>query len=199
MVSAKMSQDSREGVDCNIMRKSAQKTRQHLLAAAETIVSRDGVNYLTLDAVAKEAGVSKGGVLYHFSGKKALIEGMLERLFKAYEEMMESLYAAETEGPGRWLRAYIRSALEPIDPDPDLTSGLIAALASERELLAWAEPEWMKWEEMILNDGLPAHRAMLIKLAADGYWFGGIFSGQVLQEQDQRKQVLEELLKMTRI
>ena len=38
-----------------------------------------GVAKLTLEAVAKEAGVSKGGLLYHFSNKEALIEGMIVR------------------------------------------------------------------------------------------------------------------------
>ena len=53
-------------------------TRQKILAAASQIVQCKGVAKLTLEAVAKEAGVSKGGLLYHFSNK-ALIEGMIVR------------------------------------------------------------------------------------------------------------------------
>ena len=43
-----------------------------------------GVAKLTLEAVAKE-GVSKGGLLYHFSNKEALIEGMIVRGVEDYE------------------------------------------------------------------------------------------------------------------
>ena len=41
-------------------------TRKRLLDAAAAVVRRDGAGALTLDAVAAEAGVSKGGLLYHF-------------------------------------------------------------------------------------------------------------------------------------
>ena len=41
--------------------------RERLLDAAEQIVARHGVGNLTLDAVAHEAGVSKGGAALSFS------------------------------------------------------------------------------------------------------------------------------------
>ena len=45
---------------------AATDTRRRLLDAATAVVRRDGARALTLDAVAAEAGVSKGGLLYHF-------------------------------------------------------------------------------------------------------------------------------------
>ena len=65
--------------------------RRALMAAAEPphascstrrspSIRRDGAAALTLDAVAAEAGVSKGGVLYHFGSKRALIDGLLDAL-----------------------------------------------------------------------------------------------------------------------
>ena len=53
--------------------------------ATSQIVQCKGVAKLTLEAVAKEAGVSKGGLLYHFSNKEALIEGMIVRGVEDYE------------------------------------------------------------------------------------------------------------------
>src|SRR5215216_5514144 len=53
--------------------------RAELLDAAIAVIRRDGAQRLTLDAVAAEAGVSKGGVLYHFGSKRALIDGLLDR------------------------------------------------------------------------------------------------------------------------
>ena len=60
-------------------------TRQKILTAASQIVQCKGVAKLTLEAVAKEAGLSKGGLLYHFSNKEALIEGMIVRGVEDYE------------------------------------------------------------------------------------------------------------------
>ena len=53
--------------------------RDQLLDAAERVVRRDGVARLTLDAVAAEAGTSKGGLLYHFASRDALITAMVGR------------------------------------------------------------------------------------------------------------------------
>jgi AcrR family transcriptional regulator len=44
-------------------------TRSQILDAAEAVVMCQGVRNLTLDAVAAHAGISKGGLLYHFRSK----------------------------------------------------------------------------------------------------------------------------------
>ena len=64
-------------------------TRERLLEAAEWLTLRDGVAKMTLDAVSREAGVSKGGLLYHFPTKDALIGGMIERFIERFEGDIE--------------------------------------------------------------------------------------------------------------
>lgn len=177
------------------MRKSGTETRKQVLDAAETIVRRDGVARLTLDAVVKEAGISKGGILYHFSGKQALIQGMLERLFREVQAELDALLAKEPEGPGRWVRAYIRSAFQTTHPDQDLTSALVAALANDPELLAPLEQEFTRWEEQGLKDGLEPDLAMALMLAADGFWLGRLFNTRPM-EPALREQVCRRLLKL---
>ena len=53
--------------------KARSATREKLLQSASQVVVEKGVDALTLAAVAKQAGVSKGGLLYHFPNKNALI------------------------------------------------------------------------------------------------------------------------------
>ena len=48
--------------------------RAFILEAAAGIVEASGAAHLTIDAVAAAASVSKGGVLYHFPSKQALLE-----------------------------------------------------------------------------------------------------------------------------
>ena len=55
-------------------------TRDRLLDAFEHLLIEGGERSATLDAVAAAAAVSKGGLLYHFGSKEALIEGQLARL-----------------------------------------------------------------------------------------------------------------------
>ena len=54
------------------------------------MIRRDGAQKLTLDAVAAESGVSKGGVLYHFATKRALVDGLLERWLDDFDRRLEA-------------------------------------------------------------------------------------------------------------
>lgn len=54
--------------------------RDNILRAYEEILIAGGERAATLDAVAANAGVSKGGLLYHFRSKEALANGLFERL-----------------------------------------------------------------------------------------------------------------------
>ena len=49
-----------------------------IIDAAEVVVAEVGAAHMTLDAVAGKAGISKGGLLYHFPTKEALLEAMIK-------------------------------------------------------------------------------------------------------------------------
>src|SRR5205085_529152 len=73
-------------------------TRDRLLDAFETLLVTAGSRSATLDAVASAADVSKGGLLYHFPSKDALVEGMLDRLRTRGAEDAERMSTAK-QGP----------------------------------------------------------------------------------------------------
>lgn len=52
---------------------------EKVLDATESLVARQGIGGLTMDGVAAEAGVSKGGVLHHFRSKDALVDALVTR------------------------------------------------------------------------------------------------------------------------
>lgn len=56
----------------------AAKTRKKLLDAARSLMVREGVGRLSMDKVAKEAGISKGALLYHFNTRKSLFCALVE-------------------------------------------------------------------------------------------------------------------------
>lgn len=70
---------------------NAQKTHGGILDAFETVLIDHGERAATLDAVAAAAGVSKGGLLYHFASKDALVAGLAERLDVLGRADVESL------------------------------------------------------------------------------------------------------------
>jgi len=62
---------------------------RELLAAAETVLAREGPSGLTVRAVATEAGISPMGVYNHLKGKDGLIEALLTRGFDRLRAAVE--------------------------------------------------------------------------------------------------------------
>jgi len=54
-------------------------TRERILVAMRALLARGGTSAATLENVAAEADISKGGLLYHFPTKQALYRGLLTR------------------------------------------------------------------------------------------------------------------------
>lgn len=81
-----------------------------LLDAAIRVLSRDGMGALTLDAVAREAGVSKGGLTHHFATKDALIAAMLEHFAQRLLRELDRFAADDPDLGGRRVRAMMKVA-----------------------------------------------------------------------------------------
>lgn len=114
-----------------------QPLRERVLDAAERIVAREGAAHLTLDAVAAEAGVSKGGMLYHFRSKDALLQGLVHRTLDRFGSRVEDLQKdIPQEDPHRRGRARLSAAIEWEPAGPDLGITVIAAAAHNPDLLA---------------------------------------------------------------
>ena len=64
-----------------ITKTEAQKTRQHLLDAALEVFWRDGVTRASLQAIAQEAGVTRGALYWHFKNKEDLFETLFEQQY----------------------------------------------------------------------------------------------------------------------
>ena len=69
-------------------------TRDRILDAFAQLLIDHGERATTLDAVAAAAHLSKGGLLYHFGSKDALVEGLLARLDRLVADDVEQIRAA---------------------------------------------------------------------------------------------------------
>lgn len=153
-----------------------QETRRTLLAAAVQVIQEEGMQCLTLEAVARVAGVSKGGLLYHFPSKEMLItELVADRLANFDAAIAEAAASERGSVRGRWLRAYVRLTFAPPQPGSDLTAALFAAAATNPALLAPVWAAFDRWQAAAVADGLDPAAATLVRLAADGLWFADLF------------------------
>jgi AcrR family transcriptional regulator len=179
-------------------------TRDRILDAAESIVIRDGVARLTLEAAATEAQLSKGGVLYHFGTRDALVSSMVQRLVEGFDADLDAESAADdvagTAAAGRYVRSYVRATVRPALTAQDVRreragAAVLAAMAAEPQLLEPLRTSFDRWQQRLVADGVDPVRATVARLAADGMWLVELFGFAPLDEplRGQVAAYLEEL------
>jgi AcrR family transcriptional regulator len=178
-------------------RRNSAETRKAILQAAQWVVARRGVAHLTLEAVAHEAGLSKGAVLYHFATKEKLVEGMLVYMVEGFNRLFRQFREADNSSPGAATRAYVRACLQYPEGVNQAAFALIAAVATNPQLLDLLRRHFKQWQRSIEKDGIDVARATAVRLATDGLWFCELFGFQ-LPGARLRKQVIAELMKLTR-
>ncbi len=88
-----------------------EKRRSQIVEIAIQTIATQGFSQASLAEIAKEAGISKGVISYHFDGKEELIEEILRSLLrKPAEFVKERVLRAETALEK--LRAYIEANFE---------------------------------------------------------------------------------------
>jgi len=150
-----------------------QPSTERLLDAAERLVAERGASHLTLDAVAAEAGVSKGGLLYHFPSKSALLEGMVRRHLRELDARAAELAAAAWAGPGdppteQHVAARIRAVLEKGATHRAVGAAMLAAAAGNPALLAPCREQCRVAIERMRTLPLPFAQVAILQLAVDG-------------------------------
>ncbi len=173
--------------------------RQGLLQAAGQIILNEGVEHLTLEAVARQAGVSKGGLLYHFPSKEALIKGLVEHLNTEFNGEIER-QLQQVENPtekGSWLRAYIRASVGMGEETIETHAALLAAIANNPQLLKPFQESFIEWQRQTEQAGVDPIIATIIRLATDGLWIAELFQ-LAPPTGELREQILVKLLEMSR-
>lgn len=171
--------------------------RSQLICVAARLSVEKGLHALTLDAVAREAGVSKGGLLHHFPTKQALLEALHDELLHRFETHFNALVAADPEPHGRFTRAYLHANLsDATDDGVECWSSLVVLMLGEK----WARPRWDAWVEERLSALPPEERTAeleIVRLAADGLFFCDLACPNVSLKPN-REKVLQALDEMTR-
>ena len=158
--------------------------KQYILESAANIVNRQGTDYLTLDAVAKEASISKGGLLYHVKNREGLIKELVNYANELYRENVNSHIDNTHCKQGQWLNAFIENA--------PITSAMLAAQGSNKALLLPLKSLYEDWQSQIVNDGLDEIDATIIRLAVDGLWLSEVFGISAIDES-MRERVINRL------
>ena len=170
--------------------------RGRILDAAEQLVADQGASSLTLDAVAQAAGVSKGGLLYHYPNKDALLAAMIER----HCDDLDERCARELEGlpadqPSSRLKASILGVLTPRAGREDVGAALLAAAANKPALLDGARARYAEHVAQLTASGGCFARSAVIMLAVDGLMLGEVWRLTPFTSE-QRDLIVKELLRL---
>lgn len=161
----------------------APDARTRILEAAGAVIRQEGVMGLTLDAVAHAAGVSKGGLLYHFPSKEALVRALLEHHLDAFERAL-------TENGKPFAQAYVEMGW--YDGSGGLFLSLAAALALYPELLQTIRERSRRWYARVRTP-----EARIALLATDGLFMAELLGLEAFGP-DERQAVLERLRELAR-
>ena len=115
----------------------SERSRNAAIQAALAIIARDGPGRLTLDAIARESGISKGGVMHHFRTKGAVVKALLEHQIEHFEKFGRDYRATLPPGhPEPELATRIATSREAIATQNSVAFAVIGALAEEPGLMS---------------------------------------------------------------
>lgn len=86
------------------------RSREDILAAARSVLLRDGIAAVTLEAVAREAGMSKTGLYYYYASKELLVFELVFGIWETQARRVSDAVAQEVSGPGA-ITALIRQTV----------------------------------------------------------------------------------------
>lgn len=152
-------------------KKQPEQVRRKLLDCTGRLAVEQGISRVTIEAVARAAGITKGGLLHHFSSRQALVEAMFADMLDQFEQRISIFMDKDPIEYGRFTRAYVAVCFSDESMNSEFPwNAICLSMASEP---GFYESN-LKW----LDDLLSQHRATdsdpmleIVRLATDAAWY----------------------------
>lgn len=141
--------------------------RDRLLDAAEEILRTQGAAALTINAVARACGITKGGVQYAFGTKDDIIDAMFARWNRDYDARFAAI-AGDSPDPVQRLRAHVAATREADEVSMSKAASLMAGLMQTPEHLVSTQDWYRDRLAGLDGDDPQARRARLAFFACEG-------------------------------
>lgn len=140
---------------------------EEVLDAAERVILRDGATGLSIDAVAKEAGISKSRVVYDYKSKCGILGAMVERTIRAEKAVVEQSLDSFRDSPNPELFARIAAAAQKNrNEDEQAVVLAICAASSNEEAFQKLMREWVGSDLAAVTAGSNRPEASLMAFLA---------------------------------
>jgi AcrR family transcriptional regulator len=165
-------------------------TRDRILNALQRILVDVGSSGVTLEKVAAEAGVSKGGLLYHFKSKSDLYDGLARR-HRLQEEA--NLVRARESGV---VKSFLEVSWVESEESAAGLWALLTALRGKGELSDEARADVLfifnGWRDLIHEQVADPVTAEIVRLVGDGLFLSAL-SGVPLPDRTIVERILQRL------
>ncbi|WP_106583146.1 TetR/AcrR family transcriptional regulator [Murinocardiopsis flavida] len=152
---------------------TASTTRDRILDALQEILVQEGGSAVTLEAVAAAAGISKGGLLYHFPSKEAMVNGLVGRL----AEQADDEFNEARSTPGGVVRTFLHTSV-PQSSEAAVYWSIIAALRSNEfgseEARLRINHIFAMWSTLLNEEIGDPVLAETIRLVGDGLYLSAL-------------------------
>jgi AcrR family transcriptional regulator len=113
----------------------SERTRTTALETALAIIVRDGPGRLTLDAIVRESGISKGGLMHQFPSKRAVLKALMERQVEHFADFSRRYLAEHARSPEPVLATQIATMRAALAGPDSVAFAILGAVTEEPGLL----------------------------------------------------------------
>jgi AcrR family transcriptional regulator len=160
-----------------------EKNQNQILDAADVLFRQLGYNKTTMMDIAKESGISCGGLYRFFESKQKIGEGCVIRCFQKLENILKEVIHQEGKGAGTLLEEFVLANLhyyhEQYSTNPRFNELILFVTNERRDLL---------------KEHLDRRAALLAEILEEGNRTGEFGVGNVLQTS---KTIVDALSKFT--
>ena len=163
----------------------SERTRNAVLEAAITIIVRDGPNRLTLDAIVRESGISKGGLMHQFPSKEAVLKALLARQTEHFGKF--SADYREKDGQDKAqpeLATQIATLREAMSTKHTIAAAILGAMVQDPGMMTPLREKDARHVEAIKAEAADPDLALLRWLAARGMVFTALMGHCPLSDED---------------
>lgn len=164
------------------------------MEAAAEITVESGLPGLSLDRVARRAGVSKGGLIHHYPNKQSLIRGLFQHVLDLFGSALGEHIAADPCPRNRFTRAYVAVAgrLHEKVPGGKLFGACALAMSLEPSItMMWKE--WLRAQLERFDEDPECPVREMLRFTADGIWISDC-TGMSSLTDERRKRLVEHLM-----
>ncbi|MGO4432586.1 TetR/AcrR family transcriptional regulator [Arthrobacter sp. S39] len=167
---------------------------ERVMNAFESILVEAGERAATLEAVAKIAGVSKGGLLHYYPNREDLVSAQLERFDELVREDIRTMKAAAGGAVMHFLQTSLWSS-SPLDKAFVAVNRLAPiAPAETQRRLADVQKQWLE----VLEAEVGPELALAIRYIGDGLFFNAVFHHGEPGNQHRRETDVADLVSLLR-